>query len=164
MQGGCDYQFAGAFVIGAQALWDWSRLRGEGIALQYSPDIFKSKTNGFGSLTARVGYLVNPATLVYFKGGVGEVDTRFDYVSRGGGLFLSGTMLTGGRDMNASVLGGGAEWIFAPQWSVVLDYEHYSMGTKEYRISDGGSLALGETIKQHLDKVTIGLNYRFGWQ
>lgn len=157
-QVGCDYQFASAFVVGVQGLWEWSDLRSSTFNTFVAPDLFKANVNEFGSLTARLGYLINPATLVYVKGGIGNIQTKFENVNRGGGFPNN---LTSDRSSSASVIGGGLEWMFAPQWTLSIDYERYETDREFFLVKSPGN-AFSEDVRQRLDKVTIGLNYRFG--
>jgi outer membrane immunogenic protein len=56
------------------------------------------------------------------------------------------------------IVGGGAEYRFAPNWSAKLEYNYLDFGTEHYSIE--GTLSSIET-QAHL--VKVGFNYRLGW-
>jgi outer membrane immunogenic protein len=69
---GCDYQFAGRWVVGAFADGTWSDIKGDGMAR-----IFGVGDAAIGQLTTdwnwavggRIGYLVTPSVLTYVNAG-----------------------------------------------------------------------------------------------
>jgi outer membrane immunogenic protein len=72
-QVGCDYQFAGNWVVGVQGMFDGADVRGSHLdPFAYSGDFSEfhsAKADWFGTLTARLGYAITPDTLLYVKGG-----------------------------------------------------------------------------------------------
>src|SRR5262245_37902311 len=52
VQGGCNYQFAGGFVIGIQADYDWTNAKGSHNPLALGT-ILSSNTKSLGSVTGR---------------------------------------------------------------------------------------------------------------
>ena len=75
-QVGCDYQ-VGAWVFGIQGLFDGANLKGNHRnPIDYSGQddfIEHTKVSWFATLTGRLGYAVQPALLLYVKGGAAWV-------------------------------------------------------------------------------------------
>ena len=46
-----------------------------------------------------------------------------------------------------------------PNWSVKAEYDHYDFGTDTVILSNLVPL----TVKETIDTIKVGLNYRFGW-
>jgi outer membrane immunogenic protein len=70
--------------------------------------------------------------------------------------------------------GGGAEWLFAPNWSVKVEYLYYDLGSVTYGLSpltntftDTGAVAWSSspfaTTRFTGNIVRAGLNYHFIW-
>jgi outer membrane immunogenic protein len=66
----------------------------------------------------------------------------------------------------------GAEWAFLPNWSAFVEWNHYDFGKKSFSftgpfIGDEGGPPNSETavfdIKQRVETVKIGVNYRFNF-
>jgi opacity protein-like surface antigen len=50
----------------------------------------------------------------------------------------------------------------APNWSVTVQYDHMSFGTKSVGFQGVGFFpSFSEDIRQHVQVVLVGLNYRF---
>jgi outer membrane immunogenic protein len=66
---GCDYQFAGNWVVGIQGMYDYARI-GSSHALPAFPTFTSvNETKDVWTVTGRVGYLFVPQLLGYIKGG-----------------------------------------------------------------------------------------------
>jgi outer membrane immunogenic protein len=53
--------------------------------------------------------------------------------------------------------------MFAPQWTAFVEYNHMDFGTKNmnfYYVVDG-SFDYTESVKQSVDTVVVGANWRF---
>jgi outer membrane immunogenic protein len=86
-------------------------------------------------LRGRLGWTPTPPLLVYATGGLAYGHVQTD-ASFSGQTFFSGTQLiTGSTAISQSdtragwTVGGGLEWMFAPQWSVKAEYLYYDLGT-----------------------------------
>jgi outer membrane immunogenic protein len=69
---GCDYQFAGRWVVGAFADGTWSDINGDHAWRVFGPTasfVGRSKMDWSWSAGARVGYLVSPSFLTYVNAG-----------------------------------------------------------------------------------------------
>jgi outer membrane immunogenic protein len=133
-QVGCDYQFAGNWVVGIQGMFDGAGVNESHIVpFSYSGDTTEyhsAKADWFGTLTARLGYAVSPDTLLYVKGGGAWVHDTFTNADPSGTFYppFSGQATT---TRTGWTIGGGGEYKFSVNWSVFAT-------------------------------VLVGLNYRFG--
>jgi outer membrane immunogenic protein len=152
---GCDYQFASSWVVGVKGMWDWSNLKGSHtVDFFIPPSPFSTKITSFGSATGRLGYTVTPSTLLFGKAGVAWVENEYEFFC-GVGCFDSARGTRTGLD-----LGVGFEWMINGPWSVTLEYDHVFLGQKTFTFTGTGIFS--ENIRQSLDVVLLGLNYRFG--
>jgi outer membrane immunogenic protein len=96
----------------------------------------------FGTVRGRLGYLAMPNLLVYGTGGVayGSVDYSVNLAQYG--LNTAGTVnqlaLGSGSYSNVQVgwtAGGGAEWMFMPNWSAKVEYLYYDLGGNDLTIN-----------------------------
>ena len=60
------------------------------------------------------------------------------------------------------VVGGGIEVAFRPNWSWKIEYNHIDLGTNAFSFTQSGfSGGVPLDVKQNVDDVLIGINYRF---
>src|SRR5215470_18417484 len=74
---GCDYQFAANWVFGVQGMIDGADINRSRVSVLDPDFTFHSDVRWFGTITARLGYLITPQFLFYVKGGWGTVKQRF---------------------------------------------------------------------------------------
>jgi len=68
---GCNYQFAGNWVVGVEGEYAWANIKGDTLADPFfsgKNTAFSSKTDALASVTGRVGYAFD-RVLLYAKGG-----------------------------------------------------------------------------------------------
>jgi outer membrane immunogenic protein len=203
-QVGYNYSWGSNFVGGLEADIQGSAIRGTGghfgIA-QFGPDLsgLTDTASGAGVVTAgvdwlgtvrgRLGYLVTPGLLVYGTGGLAYggthaaafhtlafVDSFPNFYPNFGGV---------GRYSDVRVgwtVGGGGEWMFAPNWSLKAEALYYDLGSASFASSpvgtldpDGTNLAVGapgvvlfansQTTRVKFDGVIarVGVNYHLDW-
>lgn len=140
---GCDYQFAGNWVLGIQGMLDGTSISGDD-----SLGLVHGSVPWFATITGRLGYSITPTVLVYGKGGAAFTHDK---------LSLIGTAASWSTDPSGWTAGGGVEWMFAPRWSTFLEYDYMGFGSKSGAFSDG-TLA---SFHQNVQAVLVGLNYRF---
>ncbi|MDR3448371.1 MAG: outer membrane beta-barrel protein [Alphaproteobacteria bacterium] len=161
-QAGCDYQFAPNWLIGAQAMGDWARLHGSAtIPNTFGGDFFKFGIDSFATATGRIGYIVDPTILIYAKVGVGFVRSNYSTSCNYG---YCASFAESANDSRVGLdIGGGLEYKFAQNWSVFAEYDHVFLGSKNttFIIADAGGSTYVERIAQDVDKMLIGVNYRF---
>ena len=138
---GYNYQF-GQFVIGAETDFQGTSISGQrqqlpldalqvplsAAANSYLTPIgaitgANTSLSWFGTVRGRVGYLIMPTLLIYGTGGFayGQVDA-FGFSNTATGW----------------TAGGGAEWMFAPNWSAKVEYLYVDLSANNW---NGGGLA-----------------------
>jgi outer membrane immunogenic protein len=163
-QVGCDYQ-AGAWVFGAQGMFDATDIKGSnhvvpGPADPQFPNIFdlRARTSWLATATARVGYTVVPEALLYVKGGAAWTRGSLGYTITGQGV----DTYTGAETRSGWVVGGGLEYLFAPNWSGFVEYNHIDFGTRTLNTADPSGFIEPIRVNRRIDTAMIGVNYRFG--
>jgi outer membrane immunogenic protein len=162
---GCDYQFGagkglggpGAWVIGIQGSISGADINGAGNNASADNGL-RSKTDFLASITGRLGWAGwDPRVLLYVRGGVAWAHEKDQVGSSGGFADQSRTGWT---------VGAGVEWAFAPNWSAFVEWDHYGFGSKSQTFitpESGTPTVLHADIKQDIETVRIGVNYRFNW-
>jgi outer membrane immunogenic protein len=109
------------------------------------------KVDAFGSVTGRIGYTAG-AALIYAKGGYAWADNKLS-ASLGGVGFSESHLHSGWT------VGGGVEYMFAPNWSAKAEYMFADYEKQNYftDIVPGG-IGIGTTFHS----VKAGINYHFG--
>jgi outer membrane immunogenic protein len=106
----------------------------------------------FGTVRGRLGLTVMPTLLIYGTGGFAYAD-----VQRNGGNQNSATQ-------TGWTAGGGAEWMFMPNWSAKVEYLYtdVSGGNSGWGNNLGVSL---NSVNNHTrwNTVRAGVNYHFNW-
>jgi outer membrane immunogenic protein len=156
-QVGCNYQFAVPWVIGIEGDISAANLRGN-VTSPFSPhSVFSIKTNWLASVTPRLGYAWD-RWLLYVKGGV-----AWDHDSYSAQYL--GTY-TASETPSGWTIGAGLEWAFADNWSAKFEYDYYDFGSKNVTFNNpnfGPPVGTQvETVKQTIQAVKFGINYRFG--
>jgi outer membrane immunogenic protein len=159
---GCDYQFAGGWVIGFRNMFDGTSLHRD--RTFFDPVFGLSGTadfhlNWFDTLTGRLGYAFAPGWLLYGQGGVAWVKTSTDVTLNG---FDYGSF---GKTRTGWTAGGGVEWMFTPGWSAFLEGNYMDLGDNNHTVFDPVNCTAGCTFNTHAKAATVlvGVNYRFGW-
>jgi outer membrane immunogenic protein len=159
---GCDYQFAGNWVIGIQADYDWMNGRGSGTdavntAFFGVPGYTdQSNISNLGSVTGRLGYAFD-RFLGYVRGGVAwERDNYAIFNPAGLGLATASETRTGWT------VGIGGEYAFTNWISAFAEYDYYDFGTKNNRMLTGtGVLFDSVDIRERQSVFKVGLNLRW---
>jgi outer membrane immunogenic protein len=153
-QVGYNWQ-AGSWVFGVEAQGDWANLTGSNVSLAFPTFTNRSRIDGIGLFTGRVGFAWN-AALLYVKGGAAVADDKYNY-------FLNGSSVNTGIASETrwgGVAGVGFEYGFTPNWSAALEYDHMFMGSVYDTFASPASTR--DRISQDVDMVTVRINYRFG--
>ena len=178
VQAGCDYQFSNNWVVGIAGDFSAADLHGTAndpffAGKNGGPATLSSRTDWLASVTGRVGYTWD-RFLVYGKGGAGFAHDRYslnNFQAIGGPFSFCATGLFAFIPCDAStstdrigwVAGAGVEWAFAPNWSALIEYDHYGFGTKRVGFLNAGiPITAFIDIRQDTDVVKVGINYRFG--
>jgi outer membrane immunogenic protein len=94
------------------------------------------KLEWLGTVRGRVGLLGTPLSLFYVTGGLAygheETNVSFTAAQTPGGCVAGGCVATVSSSNSTTrfgfTVGGGLEWMFAPQWSFKAEYLYYTLG------------------------------------
>jgi outer membrane immunogenic protein len=154
---GCDYQFASNWVVGIQGLADWTNLDATRPSARFANTLFQADLKGFGVLSARFGYAVSQAFLLYGKVGWGGYKTKLTAFNTVTGAAFEGE----GRTRTGFDAGVGGEYMIAPNWSLWVEWDHIFADDRSVLFPNlaAGTLA---NVERDFDKVLVGVNWRFG--
>jgi outer membrane immunogenic protein len=160
---GCDYQFNNNWVIGIRGMYDGADLTGNNLTGHFlAGDTFHTKVSSFGTAVAKIGYLLNPTLELYGLAGLAWVRDHHWESDITYGTFANANVTRTGYDV-----GVGLSWMFAHNWDLFLEYDHMGFGTKSVTLigTPPGCTAFCtiDNIKQTVDKVLVGVDYRFDW-
>jgi outer membrane immunogenic protein len=164
-QVGCDYQFAGNFVVGIQGMFDFADLRSSNVLPAFPAFFSETRTKDVFTVTGRVGYLFAPQLLGYVKGGGAwaRIDTTH-FATVPPPTIVSESAV--GQDRQGWTVGAGLEWMFAPGWSVFGEYNYMDFGRKDVGFVTG-PLAVGipsvVSTRFEVSQGLVGVNYKFNW-
>jgi len=102
----------------------------------------------FATLRGRIGYAVGP-WLFYFTGGGAWQNYKLS-------VSALGTSVSDNTTKPAWTIGGGLEWMFAPQWSTQFEYLY--MDTSDTSVTLFGTTFTGQA-KNNI--IRMGVNYHF---
>ena len=157
---GCDYQFAGGWVIGFRNMFDGTT-NNRDRTIEHGPlagDVISFHNRWFDTLTGRVGYAVQPAWLLYFQGGAVWSRVEADLTTFDGFEVASWSNTKTGW-----TIGGGVEWMFAPHWSAFLEGNYMDFGSRDRTVFTPVACPVGCDLstKATAATVLVGVNYRF---
>jgi len=159
VQAGCDYQFAGGFVIGIQGDYAWTDAKGSNADPVVDLTTNHTRVRSLATVTARVGYAWD-RFLGYVKGGgAWERDNydRFDLLT--GVLISSADETRGGW-----TVGVGGEYAFTNYLSGFIEYNYYDFGTRTLTfVTPAGVFNDNIDIRERKSVLRAGLNLRWGW-
>src|SRR4051812_41703317 len=174
VQAGFDYQFAPNWVMGAEAQYSWLPNNNNNGVLFPGGTLVTSNTDQLGSVTGRLGYTWGPA-LLYAKGGFAWRDGNNLGVSVAG---VPAGFTTNGSHKDGYTVGGGLEYMFAPNWSAKAEYQYYNFFSPRtwpakadyhYNIPatppppPAPADIAGRSFRNDEHTAKVGVNYRFGW-
>ena len=112
--------------------------------------VLHADVDGFATISARFGYAVSQAFLLYGKVGWGSYRTKLSAVNTVTGVEFSGA----GRNQSGLDAGVGGEWMLAPNWSLWVEWDHIFADDKSVFFPNlaGGTTA---TVRRDLDKVLV---------
>jgi outer membrane immunogenic protein len=162
-QVGCDYQFAGNWVVGIQADYDWSN--GSGRAVDLVNNAFfaatgwrdESRIQSLGSVTGRVGYAWD-RFLGYVKGGYAWERDNYSIINPTNIVSASASETRGGW-----TVGIGGEYAFTNMISAFVEYDYYDFGTRTNRMLTPTNILFDVVdIRETKSVVKAGVNFRWG--
>jgi outer membrane immunogenic protein len=127
------------------------------------------KTGWLGTVRGRVGVTVTPSFLIYGTGGV-----AFGQVRSATTVAFTSTPDTYAGSIDQTrvgwTVGGGGEWMVAPNWSIKAEYLFVDLGKTSYSYSCTVAActafaqlpAYQTDLRVHEHIARVGLNYHFG--
>jgi outer membrane immunogenic protein len=160
---GCDYQFGGNWVVGAQGMFDFGNVNSSHTLPLFQAYSSMDRAKNIYTATARLGYLFAPQVLAYVKGGGAWTGTDTTLTTQA--LLYQNSL---GNNRSGWTVGGGLEWMFAPGWSVFGEYDYMDFGTKNIAYVPGPLSPQGvpgDLISTRLTAETLlfGVNYKFNF-
>jgi len=158
VQAGCDYQFAGGFVIGVQGDYAFTDAVGSHDSAREFGVAYHSKIKALSSVTGRIGYAWD-RVLGYVRGGAAW--ERADYWAT---TLLLGTAYTARETRSGWTVGIGGEYAFSNVLSGFVEYGYYDFGARDIALTPqvAGLRRAFVEIKETTSVVRVGLNIRFG--
>jgi outer membrane immunogenic protein len=164
---GCDYQFAGGWVVGAEGRAAWTSLKSTNAGTVVFPAIGvtvpsqrTTSSDYLASATVRLGSSVADRWLVFARGGAAWTNEKIDSAFiRPDGLAVD-PRVTDTR--TGWTVGTGVDWAFAQHWSATLEYNYYNFGNNSPVMTDNfGTRVTIFSLKDNIHAVTTGVNYHF---
>jgi len=177
---GYNWQFAPRWVAGIEGEVGFADETSKLAGFSFSPGTFQTTESPDslavhldwdGSLRGRLGFLLNPATLVYAA--AGPAWQHFDVTStcagpncQTGGQFTP-AIVSNSTTKAGWTAGGGIEAAVGGPWLVRAEYRYADLGTMPFTISRASPIgAINPTIdnfdvKMRTHTVTFGLAYKF---
>jgi len=140
------------------------------------------ESNWLGTVRGRLGFLVTPTVLLYATGGLAYGDAKLSSNTLLASPLFFGLVQTdtGGASYSDTrvgyTVGGGAEWMFLPNWSAKLEYLYYDLGsanvnyvtTSNYFFGFptnpfGPTLGVQASSRYNGHIVRVGVNYHFNF-
>ena len=162
---GFNYQI-NWIVLGAEVQGSWTDIKGTNLdPAPVDPAIGfanHTRTDAVATAAARLGLAVD-RTLFFVKGGAAYADDKFWVTTNTNPIALQSKWFNRWGWM----VGGGLEYGLTQNWSVKVEYDYLDFGTKRETLPCAAS-AVGcggpfdYDIKQRIQLVKAGINYRFG--
>ena len=164
LQLGYNYQFRW-LVVGVEGSWDWAGLNGSFGCFSFGNQQCTLNSEWFGTVVGKAGVAVGSA-LVFVDGGAAWTrdaitDVATTAASRGGVPSLPGDLFTGSQIRSGWTVGGGVEYALSHNWSVFAAYSYMNFGEKAITLDDGLGNSFPEEVKQTVQLVKVGFDYRF---
>jgi outer membrane immunogenic protein len=168
VQVGCDYQLASSLVIGVQGMFDWTGIKASHPPAPLATEILGLNTKSVGTLTGRIGYIVWPQILLYFKGGAAWAGIDYSDVDPAGNNPYAGQASV---TRSGWTVGAGAEYALLPNWSVFAEYDYIDLGSRNvsltYNCGTANQCGFANPytyrVSHNISEFLVGINYRFGW-
>jgi outer membrane immunogenic protein len=150
------------WVFGVEAQGNWADFSGTAASLAFPLITNRTKVDAFGLFTGQIGYAWSNA-LLYVKGGAAVTDNKY-----AGIITATGVQRGGASDTRwGGAVGVGIEYVFAPNWSAGIEYDHLFMGTRNVGFTGVPPFNPNvdtrlDSISKNIDMVTARINYRFG--
>jgi outer membrane protein OmpA-like peptidoglycan-associated protein len=161
---GYNWQFNPSWVIGLEGDIDGSGIGGGSACVGGALAVLAAGINCHtsnswdGTVRGRIGWLPTPNAMLFVTGGAAfgdiKVQNAFDVALTGSGLNSDSTNV-------GWTVGGGLEYMFAPQWSVKVEYRHTDLGSVTASQNFAGLATVSVKTTYQTDAALLGFNYHF---
>ncbi len=175
---GYNYQISPSIVLGAEADYGWTNAEHRaaysntievfpGIAFYNVNATTRSQLDSFGTLRARVGYLVTPNLMLYGTGGLafGSIKQSAHVVDTlavpAGVATFSDVSAKSTKTKVGWTAGVGAEYAFNRNWSVKVEYLYANLGKSNVSFPGAGLYNFSTKSRNEVQLVRAGLNWKF---
>jgi OOP family OmpA-OmpF porin len=150
---GYNFQFGPSWVWGIEGDIDGSGIRGGNICTAGTTVHCSIANTWLGTVRGRIGWLTMPNAMLYVTGGAAFGDIN---------ISAPGPTSTGTTNVGWTA-GAGLEYMFAPQWSVKVEYRHTDLGSASFGIpaAAAGGVATSAKVNFETDGALLGLNFHF---
>lgn len=149
----------GAWLFGLEGDLGVMNLSGTQVQPGSPGDDTKASADGgvYGDITGRLGFAADRA-LFYAKGGVAFVNAgAHEYDDCNTGNCLRHLDQSNKTDVYTGwTVGGGLEYLIAPNWSLKVEYQHFDFGTEQVAFNNNGDRWDNNLT---VDTVKAGVNY-----
>jgi outer membrane immunogenic protein len=159
---GCNYQFAGGWVIGVEADGSWVQSDGQGVETLFPTFRVQVTETWLATARGKLGYGWDK-WMFYVTGGgawagVETKDWGAGFIAQGAGLAAIQK-----NTLNGWVVGVGAEYALGYGWSIKGEYLYMDFQESTY-FTPTTPIAISE-FKTHLRQsvARFGMNYKFDW-
>jgi len=166
VQGGYNWQFSN-IVLGVEGEYTWADVSGSASTVSTVPRflgftaISNAKLQDIALVTGRLGYAASN-WLFYFKGGGAWGQGKsFSINNNANGTLFDTT--SSSTDRSGWVVGVGAEWGFAPNWSAKIEYDYIDFGSSNVTLNSSLGTQSFVSSSETVNIVKAGVNYRFNW-
>ncbi|MDC7789807.1 outer membrane beta-barrel protein [Rhodoplanes sp. TEM] len=150
---GADWQL-GRWVVGVEGSFSWSDLDGNApCGRVYTCN---AHADGLGMLTGRLGWAFGNV-LLYGKAGVAWLQTKQSMLYN-----EIPNAYTADETRTGWTVGSGLEYGLMPNWTAKVEYNWSDFGSRSVAMTDQFGGVIPVDVKQTVQDVRLGLNYRFG--
>jgi outer membrane immunogenic protein len=170
---GYNWELPNSVVLGIEGSFDAANIKGTstcgvgGGQFGFTLAECHSKLDSLYSATARIGYAASGSLgpiLVYAKGGAAWTNQKISV--SGVDPFIGDAFAgSGSATRTGWTVGAGLEHMFAPNWSVKIEYDYYDFGNKSVVpavVEDGEPISGSINSKLTVNTIKAGVNYHFG--
>jgi outer membrane immunogenic protein len=156
-QAGCDYQFAGNWVIGIQGDYAWTDATGSHFdVVDGTTD--RTRIRSLSTVTGRIGYAWD-RFLGYVKGGGAWERDNYDRLLLPANTFFAAASETRG----GWTVGVGGEYAFTNYLTGFVEYNYYDFGNRTLTFFDVVGGFDNINIRERKSVIRGGLNFRWGY-
>lgn len=164
LQFGYNYQYKW-LVVGVESDFDWSGVHSNFGCFTFGNQQCTMNSEWFGTIVGKIGGVFGSALLYVDGGAAWTRDTMTDVATvtatRGGVQSLPGDLFLGSQIRAGWTVGVGVEYLLSHNWSVRAEYSYMNFGEQPLTVADGLGNAFPEEVKQTIQLVKVGFDYRF---